>query len=110
MTEQLFFITNMPASRPADYYLGYLDGCVFLDFNNYDTERVCLKRISFDGYGCCKLKDDAIPLDANDSKNFKRLFKENLDDQDMLLTIVKKAIALNKQDIWGDALEEYKLN
>lgn len=110
MTEQLFFITNMPDSRPADYYLGYQDGCVFLDFNNHDNSRISLKRISFDGYGCCELGDDVTPLDTEDSQVFKTLFKENLKEQEVLLTIIKKSIALNRQHIWADALEEYSLN
>lgn len=110
MTEHLFFITSMPKSRPADYFLGYLDGCVFLDFINYDNNRICLKRISFDGYGCCELGDEATPLNADDSQNFITLFKESLKDQNLLLTIVKKSIELNRQGIWADALEEYELN
>ncbi len=61
----------MPPTRPADYYLGYLEGCVFLDFNHVDHDRVCLIRISFDGYGCCELPPDAIPLSEEDSKAFK---------------------------------------
>ena len=52
-----FFITAMPNSRPADYYLGCLGGSVFMDFNNYKNERVQLKRISVDGYGCCDLRN-----------------------------------------------------
>lgn len=43
MNEQLFYITSMPESRLADYYLAYHDGCVFLDFNNHDNDRICLK-------------------------------------------------------------------
>ena len=87
MNEQLFYITSMPESRLADYYLAYHDGCVFLDFNNH-----------------------ANPLDYNDSQIFKTLFKTNLKDQNLLLKIIKKSIAHNRQEIWTDALEEYNLN
>ncbi len=110
MSEQLLFITSMPASRPADYYLGYLDGCVFIDFDNSDDDRICLKRISFDGYGCCQLGDNANPLSPDDSKYFKNIYEDNLNDQSALLTIIKKAITLNKQNIWADALEKYELS
>ena len=109
MIEQRFFITSMPSSRMADYYLGYFDGCVFLDFNNYDNHRICLKRISFDGYGCCELSNKATALNVGDSQTFKDIVQNNLVDQHALLTIVKKAISLNKNDIWIDALEEYYL-
>lgn len=109
MPEQTFFITNMPSSRPADYYLGYMDGCVFLDFNNYGDDKICLARISFDGYGCCVLGENSIPLNEDDSRTFKDIFENNMIDQDALLTIIKKVIDLNKEKIWSEALQEYKL-
>ncbi len=109
MTDQLFFKTNMPASRQADYYLGYLNGCVFIDFNNIDNESICLKRISFNGYGCYELGDQAISMNIDDSRKFKTIYEDNLADQVTLMTIVKKAITLNKQDISADALKEYGL-
>jgi hypothetical protein len=109
MTKQLFFIANMPASRPADYYLGYKGGSVFLDFNNRDDDRIYLSRISFDGYGCCMLSEEATPLSLDDSQIFKTLYKGNLKDHSLLLTIVKKSIRLNIKNIWLDALEEYNL-
>lgn len=109
MTGQDFFVTTMPASRPADYYLGYLDGCVFLDFDNVGKDQICLKRISFDGYGCCTLAKGAIPLDEEDSMVFKKIFNDEIIDQSVLRAIVTKTIGLNKKLIWMDALERYKL-
>jgi hypothetical protein len=47
MEERTLFITNMPASRIADYYISYMDGCVFIDFNNCSENLVCLKRIQY---------------------------------------------------------------
>ncbi|MBP8193493.1 MAG: hypothetical protein KAX69_07795 [Chitinophagales bacterium] len=109
MTTRLdFFITTMPDSRPADYYLGCLEGCVFLDFNNKE-EKIALIRISFDGYGCCDLKENAIPLNDIDSEIFKNILQENINDQNIITQIVKKAIFLNKGNIWTDALKEYHL-
>ena len=46
-----FFKTTMPQTRKADYYLGCLDSCVFLDFNRSTDNGISLARISFDGYG-----------------------------------------------------------
>jgi len=109
MIDQLFFITTMPTSRPADYYLGYMDGCVFLDFNNYNDDRIYLKRISFDGYGCYDLETNWEPLDTEDSKTFKDIIKTDIKDQEKLLRIVKKAISLNQNFIRKEALEEYYL-
>jgi len=104
-----FFITAMPNSRPADYYLGYFGGSVFFDFDNYEGGLIRLKRISFDGYGCCNLTDDAIPMDEFDSRAFKQIIETGLFDQSLLKTIVKKTILRNKELIWEDALKEYDL-
>ena len=75
-----FFKTTMPASRIADFYLGCLDGSVFLDFNTTSDERINLCRISFDGYGCCNLNNYANCLDEQLSKFFiEEIGKANLD-------------------------------
>jgi len=109
MSDQIFFVTTMPASRPADYYLGYMEGSVFLDFNNNADNKVYLKRISFDGYGCYDLGEQSIPLNAEDSKAFKDVIQNDIKNQNVLLTIVKKAILLNKKLLREDVLKEYHL-
>jgi hypothetical protein len=104
-----FFVMAMPHSRPADYCLGYFEGSVYIDFDNYGNERICLKRISFDRYGCCTLEDKVIPMNEIDSRDFKAIIGTQLSDQSRLLTIVKKTIKENRDLIWEDALEEYSL-
>jgi hypothetical protein len=106
--ELAFFITAMPNSRPADYYLGCLEGSVFMDFDNYQ-DCIRLKRISFDGYGCCDLSNQAIPMSEVDSWAFKEIIEAQLSDQCRLTTIVKKTILGNRKLIWEDALNEYGL-
>lgn len=104
-----FFTTDMPTTRPADYYLGCCDGSVYMDFVNCGQEQIRLKRISFDGYGCCDLNDEAIPLSQHDSQNFKEIIAANLSDQTRLASIVRKTILENRKLIWKDALLEYTL-
>jgi hypothetical protein len=104
-----FFTTTMPVSRKADFYLGCLDGSVFIDFNYTTDERINLCRISFDGYGCCNLDKNAKCLDHQLSKAFvDELGKDNL-DQEKITKMVIEIIRLNKDNIWTDALEEYNL-
>lgn len=104
-----FFKTKMPDSRKADFYLGCLDGCVFLDFNYTTEKRINLCRISFDGYGCCNLDLKAKCIDDQLSKDFiEEISKENL-DQEKITKIVLELIRLNEDNIWIDALEEYNL-
>lgn len=98
----------MPTTRPADYYLGYDGGSVFMDFND-TSQGICLIRISFDGYGCCSFEGSSIPLNSDESNHFREIMQESRLDQDRLRALVKKAIALNIASIWEEALEEYEL-
>jgi len=99
----------MPDSRKADFYLGCLDGSVFIDFNYTTDKRINLCRISFDGFGCCNLDNDAKCLDDKSSNAFlEEVSKDNL-DQETITKIVLELIRLNKDNIWKDALEQYNL-
>ena len=104
-----FFIYNTPSSRPADYCLGCLEGSGFIDFDNYENDRICLRRISFDGYGCCNLTDQPIPLNKDDSQAFKEIIETKLSNQTLLTIIIKKTILSNRKLIWEDAICEYGL-
>ncbi|MBE7475824.1 MAG: hypothetical protein D8M26_10790 [Ignavibacteriae bacterium] len=104
-----FFKTTMPESRKADFYLGCLDGSVFLDFNYTTDKRINLCRISFDGYGCCNIDNNAKCLDDQLSQDFiYEIGKDNL-DQEKITKFVLELIRLNEKNIWTDALEEYNL-
>lgn len=104
-----FFKTQMPDTRKADFYLGCLDGCVFIDFNQTSDNLISLCRISFDGYGCCNLTDNSNLLDFEKSKQFKEEISKDTLDQEKLTSLVKEIIKLNQEHIWIDALEEYNL-
>lgn len=109
MESFIFFKTTMPNSRQADYYLGCLDSSVFIDFDLDEDQRIYLKRISFDRYGCCELDGLSIALDIEDSNKFVyEMGKESL-DQETIAYLVKKIIFLNRGKIWNDALTEYNL-
>ena len=104
-----FFKTTMPDSRKADFYLGCLDGSVFIDFNQTSDGNISLCRISFDGYGCCDITDKANPLTIEMSKKFvEEITREKL-DQEKLTPLVKETIKINQEHIWTDALAEYNL-
>ena len=104
-----FFKTTMPESRKADYYLGCLDGSVFIDFSRLSNDQISLIRISFDGYGCCNLDNKAELLNKEESALLiKELDNEPL-NQEVITALVKKAIEINAEHIWNDALEEFGL-
>ena len=103
-----FFNWKMPKSRKADYYLGCLDSCVFIDFNLTSDKRINLCRISFDGYGCCNIEQPNA-LDAQASKEFVSEMQKGDFDQAKITKLVLELIQLNKDYIWLDALEQYNL-
>ena len=104
-----FFKTSMPETRKADIYLGCLDGSVFMDFKISTDNLICLRRISFDGYGCCNLDETGERLSVRDSRVFlKEMAKEEF-NQETVCGLVKKIIRMNKDLIWNDALLEYGL-
>lgn len=107
--EMNFFKTKMPKTRKADYYLGCLVSSVFLDFNVSGENLVFLIRISFDGYGCCNFEENSKPLSIEDSKIFIQFINHDELFQNIIRSLVKKAIEINKENIWIDALNEYEL-
>ncbi|HEM5005097.1 TPA: hypothetical protein U1325_000102 [Streptococcus suis] len=97
-------------SRVADYYLDYLDARVFLDFCKNRFGEIYLVRISFDGYGCCRVVDgEQKTLSFTDSLMFVHLISEHPINNDKLYPLVKKLIDINREVLWKDALKEYGL-
>jgi len=74
-----FFKTKMPASRKAEYYLGCLEGAVFIDFNQAREGLISMCRITFDGYGCYEIPTQAGYLNAEMSKTFIEEFTNEPD-------------------------------
>ncbi len=97
----------MPKTRIADFYLGCLDSSVFIDFNLNSNGQIYVQRISFDGYGCCEIENSKT-LDQRDSTKFVEEMNKETIDQTTIKRLVKSLIELNSENIWTDALEEYK--
>jgi hypothetical protein len=104
-----FYKTTMPSSRIASYYLGCLNGSVYMDFNLSKDQLITLCRISFDGFGCCGLGDYPKYLNPKSSALFIQEMKKVVIDQEVTAMLVKELIRLNKDLIWEDALKRYHL-
>ena len=110
MKEDLNFIkTSMPESRKADYHFSYYDYSVIIDFNKKENNKIYLVRISFDGFGCCEIGSKSIPLNIQESHDFRELMNFDNFDQKKLNQVIRKSVKLNQNHIWKDALFEYKL-
>jgi len=104
-----FFKTVMPDSRKADFYLGCLEGSVFMDFNESSDGLITLCRISFDGHGCCNLPEATNFLDFQMSKSFLEEIAKDQLNQNRITPLIIEIIKINQEFIWTDALQEYNL-
>lgn len=109
MSQFDFFKTTMPKTRPADFYLGGLDGAVFMDFCLNEKSQIALVRISFDGFGCCQLPKQTTPLSNEDSVSFVRGMQQEDLNQAAITTLVQQLLRQNQAHIWAEALERYQL-
>src|SRR6476619_2177568 len=94
--------------RPCSFCLCLQGGSVFADFDTDDANIISLRRISFDGYGCCEVEpiskmslgDSRLLLDA-----IARGELENVQVEEVL----RRYFQENKDVIWSDALVEHDL-
>ena len=55
-------------TRPCSFCLSLQGGSVFADFDIEEAGVVSLRRISFDGYGCCDVGTSATRMNSDDSR------------------------------------------
>lgn len=97
-------------SRPCDYCLGLQEDSVFIDLNLDDDGRLFMVRISFDGYGCCRLgPDERRKLDFESSQKLKVLIELKDYENPMVGAIIGRHLEASKDLIWEDALIEHNL-
>lgn len=62
-------------TRPCCYCLSLQGGAAFSDFNIDIDKCLYLVRISFDGYGCCRIQSEKKPKKINREKNMFQSFR-----------------------------------
>jgi hypothetical protein len=104
-------VETFPAmpTRPCSFCLSFRGGSVFADFDTDDTDVISLRRISFDGYGCCEAAESVTRMSPGDS----RLLLDAIAGSDLGSPEVEETLRRyfreNKEVIWGDALAEHDL-
>ena len=102
---KMYSIISMPKSRIADYHLEFNDFTVCLDFMENEEGLIYMRRISFDGYGCCEVNSPNTNLNPHESNLFVNQFKSGVLNQDLTKSLVEKLITTNSEYIWEDALK-----
>jgi hypothetical protein len=84
-------------------------GSVFADFDIDNSDSIFLRRISFDGHGCCEAVGSIAKMNSSDS----RLLLDAIDSGELSSVQIERALRgyfrENTDTIWGDALQDHDL-
>ena len=96
------------SARPCSFCLSLQGGSVFADFDMDDTGTVSLRRISFDGYGCCHV-ESAPRMTSGDSRLLLDAIARGELEGVQVEDVLRRYFRESKDVIWGDALAEHDL-
>lgn len=99
---------TMP-TRPCSFCLCLQGGSVFADFDTDDAAIISLRRISFDGYGCCDVGDSATRMSSGDSRLLLDAIARGELGSVHVEETLRRYFRENKDVIWRDALAEHNL-
>lgn len=95
-------------TRPCSFCLSLQGGSVLADFDTDDTGTVSIRRISFDGYGCCHVKS-ATRMSAGDSRLLLEAIACGELESVQVEEVLRRYFRRSKDVIWSDALAEHDL-
>ncbi len=96
------------SARPCSFCLCLQGGSVFADFDTDDAGMVSLRRISFDGYGCCEV--ESCPRMSQDDARvlLGAISREELGSA-QVEEVLRRFFREHQDVIWSDALAEHDL-
>ncbi len=96
-------------TRPCSFCLCLQGGSVFADFDRDAANIVSLRRISFDGFGCCEVGESIRSMNAVDSCLVLDAIARGELGSVQVEETLRRYFRENKDVIWSDALAEYDL-
>lgn len=99
---------KMP-TRPCSFCLCLQGGSVFADFDTDDTEIVSLRRISFDGFGCCEVRESITKMSSDDSHLLLDAIARGELGSAQVEEALRRYFRENKAVIWSEALAQHDL-
>ena len=96
-------------TRPCSFCLCLQGGSVFADFDKDDADIIYLRRISFDGYGCCGVGEPITKMSSGDSRLLLDAITRGELESVGVEEVLKRYFRENKDVIWSDALAEHDL-
>ena len=96
-------------TRPCRFCLCLQDGSIYADFDTDDADIIFLRRISFDGYGGCKVEESIRKMSSAASRLLlDAIARDELDNLEVE-KVLREYFRENKDVIWSEALEAYDL-
>lgn len=95
-------------TRPCSFCLCLQEGSVFADFDTDDSSIISLRRISFDGYGCCEV-ETTTSMSSGDSRLLLDAIARGELESVQVELVLRKFFRECKDVIWNDALAEHDL-
>jgi hypothetical protein len=95
-------------TRPCSFCLSLQGGSVFADFDTDDAGSVSLRRISFDGYGCCHVESTRRMTSADSRLLLDAVARGELESV-QIKEVLRRYFRESKDVIWSDALAEHDL-
>ena len=96
-------------TRPCSFCLCLQGGSVFADFDIDDANIVSLRRISFDGFGCCEPSESITKINSEASRSLLNAIASGELETLRIEDILRKYFRENADVIWSDALTEHDL-
>jgi hypothetical protein len=96
-------------SRPCSFCLCLQGGSVFADFDTDDAGIISLRRISFDGFGCCRVGESITKMSVGDSRLLLDAIARGELGGIQIGEVLRRYFQENKEEIWSDALAEHDL-
>ena len=96
-------------TRPCSFCLRLQGGSVFADFDTSDKGIVSLRRISFDGFGCCEPREPISSISGEDSRLLLEAITRNEPSGPAVENLLRRYFRENKDVIWSGALVEHEL-
>lgn len=98
-------IKNYPSFRECTFCLCLQEGSIFADFDIDDAGVVVLRRISFDGYGCCE--DAFTKMNGKHSRTLVDAVQLGSVSRPEIHELLTNYFEENSERIWIDALADH---
>ena len=100
--------TPVMPTRPCSFCLSLQGGSVFADFDTDDADILSLRRISFDGYGCCEVEVAPRMSSADSRLLLDALGRDELDTVPVH-DVLRRFFRASSDVVWRDALAQHDL-